>query len=301
MLRRYKLIFLMLGLLMGFSSNAHAIDPVGTDSRIRTFIYGKNDVFRVVTTFGYQTSIEFEEDEKLKTISVGNSGYFRITPLKNKIIVRGLQPNLLTNMSVVTNKRNYQFELSTIINSIDDVMYVVRFYYPESNDGGDVTPIVAGAPTVPISRGVVVPQVNLSGQQSSSGSMPMSPMAPPMMSPAPQQPPISYPSPAPAAQQPAPGMNGGFAVQSPSGFNYNYSLTGPEDISPTEVFDDSTRTYFKFAGQDTPNFRVISPGGEMPANYQFSNGYYVVEAIAPEINVYFGSDKITVYNESYPR
>lgn len=292
--RRYK-IFSLLAVLLAFTFNAYAIDPVGTDSRIRTFIYGKNDVFRVVTTFGYQSTIEFEDDEKLKTISVGNSGYFRVTPLKNKIIVRGLQPNLLTNMSVVTNKRNYQFELSTILNTIDDVMYVVRFYYPEGNTGGDVTPIVAGAPVGTVNS-VSVPEVRLGGQP--APSVPMS-MSPPL-----QNPVVSYPSPPQQQPQPAPpspGMNGGFAVQSPSGFNYNYSLTGPENLSPTEVFDDGTRTYFKFAVQDTPNFRAVSPAGEMPANYQFSNGYYVVEAIAPEINAYFGTDKITVYNESYPR
>ncbi len=273
-----------------------AAEIVGTDSRIRTFVYGPNDVFRVTTSYGYQTIIEFEEDEKIKTISVGNSGFFRITPMKNKIILRGLQTNQLTNATVITAKRTYQFEFSTMINTLDDVMYAVRFYYPE-NFGGNIPPGLLqnnlGSPSDS------VPQVKINAPVT---TIPMSPAPTPLpiiqpqlqmqnFNPVPQMPPPQQlPQIAPQAQ-PAPQNNG---------FNYNYSLTGEEKLSPSEVFDDSARTYFKFTNNATPSFKFVNPaGGEVPANYQISNDYYVVEGVASQINVYFGSDRISVFNDSY--
>ena len=47
--------------------------PIAIDSRIKTFIYSENEVFRLVVHYGYQTSIEFAEDEEIQTISAGNN------------------------------------------------------------------------------------------------------------------------------------------------------------------------------------------------------------------------------------
>lgn len=307
MLKRISTYLSLLILLLPFAS--YAASPVGTDSRIRTFVYGPNDVFRVITSYGYQTIIEFEEDEKIKTISVGNSGFFRITPMKNKIILRGLQSNQLTNATVLTSKRTYQFEFSTMINTLDDVMYAVRFYYPE-NFGGVVPVALANANAVNPSD--AVPEVRINSPVPSSASAITAPPLPnimqqptPMMNynPIPQAPaPIIPPVDLPPQQMPqlAPQAAPSLPAAQPGSFNYNYSLTGKEELSPTEVFDDSSRIYFKFNNSMTPSFKFVNPaGGEVPANYQISDNYYVVEGIAPQINVYFGSDRISIFNDSY--
>ncbi|MDX1949301.1 MAG: TrbG/VirB9 family P-type conjugative transfer protein [Rickettsiales bacterium] len=264
-----------------FSSEANK--GIGTDSRIRTFVYGPNDVFRVTTTYGYQTTIEFEDDEKIRTISLGNSGYFRVTPLRNKIILRALQSNLLTNVTVITDKRTYQFEFSSITNSINDIMYVVRFYYPEN--GGDAPPPMLNTPTMPAQNMMQLPTPNMPLNNVSVPEVKLgaSPVAtqPMMMN-------------IPPATQPM--------QQGNLGLNYNYTLTGPESLSPSEVFDDGSKTYIKFNNQSTPLFKFApQKNQEIPANYQLSNGYYVVEGVAPQINIYFGSEKISLYNEAYGR
>ncbi len=287
----FNILIIIFFLLLSISQPSLAVNSVGTDSRIRTFVYGVNDVFRVTTTFGYQTTIEFEEDEKIRTISLGNSGYFRVTPLRNKIILRALQSNLLTNVTVITNKRTYQFEFSSITSSIDDIMYVVRFYYPE-NAGDISTPLPFSStpsPSQPINS-VTVPEVKLGANIPNPNNF----SSPPQMSIPPMQPPMQQPM--------APGINNGFAKQTPSNFNYNYTLTGAEALSPSEVFDDGIRTYVKFNNQNVPLFRILDGRNiETPANYQFNNGYYVVEAVAKQMNIYFGSEKISIYNENYGR
>ena len=46
---------------------------IATDSRIRTVRYSANEVYQFIGHYGYQSAIEFEEDEKIQTVSVGDS------------------------------------------------------------------------------------------------------------------------------------------------------------------------------------------------------------------------------------
>lgn len=131
-----KLIILSLVLLSAIP--AGAIESVGSDSRIRTFVYGKNDVFRIISTYGYQTVVEFEKDERIITISVGNPNIFKIIPSQNRLFLKALQNGQLTNVTVITDRRSYQMEFSSIMENPDDMMYLVRFVYPEYIEGDEL-------------------------------------------------------------------------------------------------------------------------------------------------------------------
>lgn len=107
--------------------------PVAIDSRIKTLIFSENEVFRLVVHYGYQTSIEFQEGEEVQSISVGNNYAWTLTPLGRRLFIKPLEDNILTNMTILTNQRAYQFEIQSkpISNSIDEeLVYVVRFFYP---------------------------------------------------------------------------------------------------------------------------------------------------------------------------
>lgn len=257
-------LFSFLLIILFSIPSVNALETVGSDSRIRTFIFGKNDVYRITSTFGYQTTIEFEKSEKIKTISLGNSGYFKLTPQKNTIFIKPIVPNIITNMTVITDKRNYQIELSSVMESLAEIIYLVRFYYPDSQeDDLKVQPRNFAS----------VPEVSI---------------------PANYTPPVMQPMPAPVPFTP---MNS-TPVMGKS-YNYNYTLTGPENISPSEVFDDGTNTYFRFFQSMPPTFRVISPGGgEIPTGYKVVNGYYMINTVAPKFDVYFGNQKVSIFNES---
>ncbi|MDF3047127.1 MAG: type secretion system protein VirB9 [Candidatus Midichloriaceae bacterium] len=110
--------------------------PIALDSRIKTYIYNENEVFKLVIHHGYQTSIEFAEGEEIQTISVGNNYAWQITPVGRRLFIKPLEENIATNMTILTNKRSYHFDIESRLLSYaadDELVYVVRFFFPESD------------------------------------------------------------------------------------------------------------------------------------------------------------------------
>ena len=135
-----KFTLIAFAAMVAFSSNAFAVQeslPIATDSRIRIVPYDPNDVFKFVGHFGFQSSIEFATDESIKTISIGDSLAWQVVPEGNRLFLKPVEENPQTNMTVVTNKRVYQFELQgKHSNGIRDadMIFVMRFTYPGDND-----------------------------------------------------------------------------------------------------------------------------------------------------------------------
>jgi type IV secretion system protein VirB9 len=126
---KYIVIFLAL-----FSTNVFAAEnPVATDSRIRTYVYGENEVFKIITKHGYQANVQFGDREEIQTLSIGDAVSWKVTPAGNRLFVKSMEQGNNTNMTVVTNERSYQFDLSSEIENEEDIVYVVRFYYPETD------------------------------------------------------------------------------------------------------------------------------------------------------------------------
>jgi type IV secretion system protein VirB9 len=127
----------LIALIFVITSLAQADEPITIDNRIKTYIYSENEVFRLLVHYGYQSSIEFAEGEKIATISVGDSFAWKITPVGRRLFIKALQDNMHTNMTIITNKHTYQFDLmsKTPDKNIDkELVYVLRFFYPESLD-----------------------------------------------------------------------------------------------------------------------------------------------------------------------
>jgi type IV secretion system protein VirB9 len=128
---------LLATMLMWFSTVLvlHAAEePITTDTRIKTYVYSENEVYRVVVHHGFQTNIEFADKEEIETLSVGDAYAWNITPLGKRLFIKPLEENIHTNLTVITNKRSYQFEL--LSTSPDDtthaqLAYLIRFYYPQ--------------------------------------------------------------------------------------------------------------------------------------------------------------------------
>jgi type IV secretion system protein VirB9 len=113
--------------------------PLTHDNRIRNYIYNENEVFVVNLTLGFQSNIVFAKKEEVKTILLGDTYSWTITPIKNRLILKALQQNIRTNMTVITNKRSYYFDLVSSDDndeSIDsgDKVYVIKFYYPKTKN-----------------------------------------------------------------------------------------------------------------------------------------------------------------------
>lgn len=109
-------------------------DPIITDSRIKTFVYNENDVYPITTLFGYQSNIEFGLKEEIETISLGDRIGWQIIPSGRRLFIRAMAENLRTNMTVVTSRRAYQFDLRTVNQAAarsEELVYVARFFYPD--------------------------------------------------------------------------------------------------------------------------------------------------------------------------
>ena len=130
-----KYFLLVLILITSFVSLAYEDDlPITTDNRIKTYIYNPNEVYLLVLHFGFQSHIEFAKSEEIQTITLGDSYAWKITPLANRLFIKPLEKNIRTNMTIITNKRTYQFDI--VAKELEDgeekdLVYVIRFYYPK--------------------------------------------------------------------------------------------------------------------------------------------------------------------------
>ncbi|KYH12720.1 type VI secretion protein [Neorickettsia sp. 179522] len=132
-----------------FCMQAHAIEH---DPRMRTLVYSQNAVFRVDTSYGYQSFIKFSEKEQIKTIALGNSVGWSVNPVGEKIFLRPLEKGLSTNMVVVTDKRTYVFDLFSASEDdekrrkVSEINYMVRFQYPDevSSDASSMGELSVG-------------------------------------------------------------------------------------------------------------------------------------------------------------
>ena len=104
--------------------------PAQADSRLREVMYSEAAVVTVPGRVNVQASIIFGEDEVIENVAIGNSQTWQVTPNKraNILFVKPLEPRATTNLTVVTSKRTYLFDL--VANPSSKPLYVLRFDYP---------------------------------------------------------------------------------------------------------------------------------------------------------------------------
>lgn len=101
------------------------------DSRLVEIPYDETRVVRVDGQVKVQATIRFHDSEAIENVAIGDSTAWQITPNKraNLLFVKPLEPRAATNMTVVTNKRTYLFDLVASPNA--KPLYVLRFTYPD--------------------------------------------------------------------------------------------------------------------------------------------------------------------------
>lgn len=101
------------------------------DRRIVTVTYDDAAVFTIRGKVKVQTTIKFAEDEAIENVAIGDSSAWQVQPNKAQSIlfVKPLQPSAVTNLTVVTSKRTYLFDL--IASPKNAPLYVLQFRHPE--------------------------------------------------------------------------------------------------------------------------------------------------------------------------
>lgn len=116
-----------LGLALAFALLA---SPAAADPRLAEVMYNESKVVRIEGKPTVQASIVFGEDEVIENVAIGDSQTWQVTPNKraNILFVKPLASRATTNMTVVTSKRTYLFDL--VASPSAKPLYVLRFDYP---------------------------------------------------------------------------------------------------------------------------------------------------------------------------
>ncbi|NBV05733.1 MAG: P-type conjugative transfer protein VirB9 [Proteobacteria bacterium] len=138
-MKTLKILTLLLFILMPFSAKA-VQQPrfLGTEKKFRSYVYNPNDVYLYIGHYTYQGFIEFETGETISTISMGDPSLWMFEHLSNRLFLKPVgEDKSETNMTIITNKRIYHFELMAKeakgIND-KDLIFVAKFVYPDEKD-----------------------------------------------------------------------------------------------------------------------------------------------------------------------
>ena len=110
--------------------------PGPEDPRVRSVVYKARDVTQIYGHYGFTTSIKFSDTETIETISIGDSEAWQVVKpdQPNLVFVKPLEANGDTNMTVVTDKRIYNFMLfgrQAMSYQGRDLTFAVEFQYPD--------------------------------------------------------------------------------------------------------------------------------------------------------------------------
>lgn len=247
----YTTTLLLLVTFFVVSTDAMALReprPLSIDGRLKTLTYHPHQVYKFTGYFYFQTILEFEIGEEVETISMGSPEGWNITSGGNRMFIKPIaltKEEALTNMTVITNRRMYFFEMHA--DEVDNVKsqkipFIISFLYPQLDSGSGVITVENQTLT------------SLEGKP----------------------------------------------------LNHDYTLSGDDEIAPSQVFDDGLFTYFKFdESKPIPAFFEVGRDGyEGIVNYRIQgkgdDEYIVVESILSQFTLRYGDTVACVFNERKP-
>jgi type IV secretion system protein VirB9 len=299
-------------------------DELPQDERIKILPYDETDVYTLTTKPGYQTNVVFGRGEEVITISVGDRSFWQIVPAGNRMFIRPMNEDVTTNMTVITNRHSYQFDLKSISLTEDKGnIYVAKFIYPRrthstgpymataripSTVTNPVQPMMGPppgmmAPAAPVPVQAVPhqnPSISLPPERFSTapGSM-KPPYTPPPCVPPECIPPGVQHTPDQGAPPYVPAASGP-GISHPVGPNFNYTYSGPDDLSPLQVYDDGGSTYITYrqTKEPLPNIYLVDRNGnERPTTYYIKGEAMVVDSVSPQMALKSSSGTVYIYNE----
>lgn len=122
-----------------------AAPALADDPRLVERLYDPAEVVRIDGRTNVQATIAFAEDEHIENVAIGDSQSWQVTPNRraNLLFVKPLSPTATTNMTVVTDRHTYLFDL--VASPRAKPLYVLRFTYPDEPE--EETPMLAGGPS----------------------------------------------------------------------------------------------------------------------------------------------------------
>lgn len=113
--------------------------PGYRDGRIRIVQYSADRVYRLVGHVGYQIDLQFEPGERFVGLGAGDIEALSFVAQANHLFLKPKASPVETNLTVLTDRRHYQFDYTASAQPPDplllqDVIYALRFEYPARSD-----------------------------------------------------------------------------------------------------------------------------------------------------------------------
>jgi type IV secretion system protein VirB9 len=124
-------VFAALALSLAAPLALAAPTPALADARLQERLYNPNEVVTIRGRTKIQATIQFGEGEAIENVAIGDSTSWQVTPNKRAslLFVKPLSPTAKTNMTVVTNRHTYLFDL--VASPRHRPLYVLKFTYPQ--------------------------------------------------------------------------------------------------------------------------------------------------------------------------
>ncbi|MEA1617909.1 TrbG/VirB9 family P-type conjugative transfer protein [Erythrobacter sp. T5W1-R] len=123
-----------------------AVAPAqASDPRIQTRVFEEAQVVPIQGRVKVQTTIKFGPDEVIENVAIGDSAAWQVQPNRAQSIlfVKPLEPAARTNLTVVTSRRTYLFDL--IASPRNAPLYVLQFRYPDIERAEEEARLAAAA------------------------------------------------------------------------------------------------------------------------------------------------------------
>ncbi len=128
-------------LLVGSTSTTLALEiPRGAsqDSRVRFVEYQPYNITRIIGSLRSSVQVEFAGDEEIAHVALGNSVAWEVAPAGNILFLKPRENQPVTNISVVTTRRDgstrsYQIELTVRDGTVEvgqNTYFYVKYRYP---------------------------------------------------------------------------------------------------------------------------------------------------------------------------
>lgn len=110
---------------------------LSSDPRIREYRFDPNTVYRLDVFMKFITSVHFGEGEEIESIQIGDSASWEVVRLSRADVlsVKPLIEGAYTNMTVLTDRRAYTFELRARSANVGSpqLNYRISFRYPDED------------------------------------------------------------------------------------------------------------------------------------------------------------------------
>jgi len=136
-------VSLLLGLVL-----AQAVPALPGDPRLITLPWRDNAVLRLNGRSGVEATVILASDEHIENVAIGDANAWQVTPNRraNMLFLKPLSPRARTNLTVVTDRRTYFFDLVAAPGA--KAVYGLRLAYPDEPKKPSPPPLPVPAPAL---------------------------------------------------------------------------------------------------------------------------------------------------------